>query len=151
MTSVDKDPRQPDRDAKWRLFRVAIGRGWALRCPHCGAGPLYSGWVHLLPACPRCGLVYERNQGDTWLFTTVGDRVFIGLLVAIIFFGVPRDHPRLAILSFIVVGVALIWTTPRRWGVGTALHYLSRAYSKDADDPIPPRVPNETPTNGDER
>jgi hypothetical protein len=93
--------------------------------------------VRLLPRCPECGLVYERNPGDTWLFINVGDRVFIGLWIAIIYFGVPRTNPMLGVLLFLVVGAALVWTTPNRWGVGTALHYLSRAYSKDADDPVP--------------
>jgi len=127
-----------------RLFRAAIRRGWAKRCPHCGLGPLYGGWVRLLPRCPECGLVYERNPGDTWLFINVGDRVFIGLWIVIIYFGVPRTHPMLAVLLFLVVGAALVWTTPNRWGVGTALHYVSRAYSKDADDPIPNDEPRET-------
>lgn len=124
--------------ANARLFRTAIARGWARRCPHCGKGPLYTGWVHLRDRCSHCGLVYERNPGDTWLFTTVGDRIFIGLLIAVVYFGVPRTYPWLAALLFVLVGVALVWTTPGRWGVGTALHYLSRAYAEDADDPIPP-------------
>jgi uncharacterized protein (DUF983 family) len=126
------------------LFGAAIRRGWGRRCPHCGRGPLYSRWIHLLPQCPHCGLVYERNPGDTWLFINVGDRVFIGLWIVIIYFGVPRRHPFLAVFLFLVVGVALVWTTPHRWGVGTALHYLSRAYSNDPDDPIPggDRIPD---------
>lgn len=106
-------------------------------CPHCGQGRLYTGWVTLLDRCPSCSLVYERNAGDTWLFINVGDRVFILVLIAVVYFGVQRTYPRLAVVLFVLVGVALVWTTPRRWGVGTALHYLSRAYANDADDPVP--------------
>src|SRR5262245_61163806 len=120
------------------LFRTAVRRGWAKRCPHCGEGPLYARWIRLLARCPRCGLVYERNQGDTWLFINVGDRLFIAALIVIIYFGLPRTHPWLSVFLFLVVTVAVVWTTPNRWGVGTALHYLSRAYSEDADDPVPP-------------
>jgi len=55
------------------------------------------------------------------------------------YFGVQRVYPRLAVLLFAVVGAALVWTTPNRWGVCTALHYQSRVYSRDQDDPIPDR------------
>jgi uncharacterized membrane protein len=81
--------------------------------------------------------VYERNEGDTWLFTTVGDRIFIGVLIAITYFGVHRNFPRAGAVLFALVGVLLVWTTPNRWGVGTALHYLARLYTEDVDDPIP--------------
>ena len=38
------------------------------RCPNCGRGPLFSGWGHHLERCSVCGLIYERNPGDTWAF-----------------------------------------------------------------------------------
>jgi hypothetical protein len=31
----------------------------------------------------------------------------------------------------------LIWTAPNRWGVGIALHYVSRVYFPDPQDPVP--------------
>ncbi len=36
-----------------------------------------------------------------------------------------------------VLGALLVWTAPNRWGVGIALHYLSRVYWPDPDDPVP--------------
>jgi hypothetical protein len=32
----------------------------------------------------------------------------------------------------------LVWTAPNRWGAGIALHYLSRLYWPDPQDPVPP-------------
>ena len=46
---------------------AALRRGLSRRCPHCGQGALFSGWSHL-DRCSACGLVYERNPGDTWAF-----------------------------------------------------------------------------------
>jgi uncharacterized protein (DUF983 family) len=115
----------------------ALARGWRKRCPHCGDGPLFSGWSHHLDRCSRCGLIYERNPGDTWAFTVIGDRLPIGALVALIYFGVARAHIVIGALLFAVVGVLVVWTAPNRWGVGIALHYLSRRYFADPDDPIP--------------
>jgi hypothetical protein len=84
--------------------------------------------------------VFERNSGDTWAFTVIGDRIPIAAIIAVIYLGVERSHPVLGIALFVIVALVLLWTAPNRWGLGIALHYLSRAYSKDADDPIPPAM-----------
>ena len=56
------------------------------RCPRCGEGKLFQGFLALAPACTACGLSYERlDQGD-------GPAVFI-ILIA----------------GFLVCGLAL-WT-----------------------------------------
>ena len=104
----------------------ALGRGIARRCPHCGQGPLFRGWSHHLERCSVCGLVYERNPGDTWAFTIIGDRLPVAAIIVLIYFGFGRSHPALGILAFLVLGALLIWTAPNRWGAGIALHYLSR-------------------------
>jgi uncharacterized protein (DUF983 family) len=62
------------------LIHTAIGRGLHKRCPHCGEGPIFSGFAHHLECCAVCGLVYERNPGDTWAFTVIGDRLPIALI-----------------------------------------------------------------------
>jgi hypothetical protein len=38
----------------------------------------------------------------------------------------------------VLLAIVAVWTTPNRWGVGIALHYLSRVYWPDPTDPIPP-------------
>lgn len=85
-----------------------------------------------------CGLVYERNPGDTWAFTIIGDRLPIGATIALIYFGVVRSRPVLGFVLLAILTVVLVWTAPNRWGLGIALHYLSRVYWPDPADPIPP-------------
>ena len=120
-----------------KLIRTALGRGLRKRCPHCGKGPLFSGWSQL-ERCSICGLVFTRNPGDTWAFTIFGDRLPIGAIVVLIYFGVVRSHRVLGMtLEFLALAL-LIWTAPNRWGAGIALHYLSRVYWPDPADPIPP-------------
>ncbi len=121
----------------------ALRRGLAKRCPHCGQGRLFSGWSHHLDRCPVCGLVYERNPGDTWAFTVIGDRLPIAAVIALIYFGVVRTHRVLGLAMLAALGAALVWTAPNRWGVGIALHYLSRMYWPDPADPIPGRPPSD--------
>jgi uncharacterized protein (DUF983 family) len=119
------------------LVVTALRRGIRKRCPHCGQGPIFSGWAHHLDACPVCGLVYERNPGDTWAFTIIGDRLPIAAIIVLIYFGFARSHPVLGIATIAALGVVLVWTAPNRWGVGIALHYLSRVYFPDPEDPVP--------------
>jgi uncharacterized protein (DUF983 family) len=116
---------------------TALKRGVMKRCPHCGVGPLFSGLAHHVSRCDHCGLIYERNPGDTWAFTIIGDRLPLGLLVVLIYFGVFRANRAWGFATFLVVGILFVLTSPNRWGVGIALHYLSRVYWPDPADPVP--------------
>jgi hypothetical protein len=81
------------------------------------------------------------------MFVNVADRLFIATLLGIVYFGTHRAYPRLTVLLFVIVGAVLVWTTPNRWGVCTALHYLTRATWPDADDPIPSSTPPDAETS----
>jgi uncharacterized protein (DUF983 family) len=120
-----------------RLIATALERGLRKRCPNCGVGSLFTGWAHHVERCPACGLVYERNPGDTWAFTIVGDRLPVAAIIVMVYFGLGRSHVVLGLAAFVVTGALLVWTSPNRWGVGIALHYLSRIYWPDPDDPVP--------------
>lgn len=39
--------------------------GFMCRCPRCGEGPLFDGYIRIAPACRVCGLSFEGNDtGD---------------------------------------------------------------------------------------
>jgi uncharacterized protein (DUF983 family) len=40
-----------------------LGRTLRLRCPRCGQGRLFSGWVSMPRQCESCGLKFEREPG----------------------------------------------------------------------------------------
>lgn len=44
-------------------FRTLLGRALALRCPVCGQGKLFAGWMSMHKACGHCGTVFEREPG----------------------------------------------------------------------------------------
>lgn len=45
-------------------LRRVLGRALRWRCPHCGQGPIFGGWLNkVLPRCPHCGLSYFREAG----------------------------------------------------------------------------------------
>ncbi len=87
-----------------------------------------------------CGLVYERRPGDTWLYVVAGDRVPIAILVVLVYFDLFRRYSAFRLGLFAAIGVLLVATARARWGVGIALHYLTRRFWPDPDDPIPPPV-----------
>jgi uncharacterized protein (DUF983 family) len=138
---VQQSPTDGERNRRrsngFRLWSVALGRGVRKRCPHCGKGPLFSGWS-FFDRCSICGLVFARNPGDTWAFTIIGDRLPLAVMIVLIYFGVVRSHPVLGLTMLVALLAVAIWTTPNRWGVAIALHYLSRVYWPDPADPIPP-------------
>ncbi len=59
-------------------------------------------------------------------------------MVVIIYFGIFRAHHAAGVAVFALMGVLLVWSSPNRWGVGIALHYLSRVFWPDPADPVPP-------------
>ena len=119
------------------LIRTALGRGLRKRCPHCGEGRLFARWSHL-ERCSTCGLVFVRNPGDTWAFTIFGDRLPIGAMIVVIYFGLGRSHPALGATLLVVLLAVLVISAPNRWGAGIALHYLTRVFWPDPTDPLPP-------------
>jgi uncharacterized protein (DUF983 family) len=120
-----------------RKIATSISRGLSKRFPHCVLGAIFDGWAHHLERCSVCGLVYERNPGDTWAFTILGDRLPVAVLIAIVYFGIFRAHRSAGIVAFAIVGVLFFWSSPNRWGAGIALHYLTRLFWPDPADPVP--------------
>ena len=116
---------------------AALARGLRRRCPHCGEGRLFQGWS-FFERCAVCGLVFACNPGDIWAFTIVSDRVPIGAMIVVLYFGVIRSRPWIGAGLLAVLLALMIWTSPNRWGLSIALHYLSRVYFPDPADPIPP-------------
>lgn len=72
--------------SRFRLF----ARGMAVRCARCGQGGLFRRWTEMVDACPRCGLVFEQEEGY-WvgaltiatvaaLFVTLASSVTVAIL-----------------------------------------------------------------------
>jgi hypothetical protein len=47
-------------------------------------------------------------------------------------------HHALGLIAIGILGALLVITAPNRWGIGIALHYLSRLVWPDPADPVPP-------------
>lgn len=53
---------------KTRYYLKILWRGLRLRCPNCGKGRIYPGWLNLFKmeqTCPHCHVRYERKYGES--------------------------------------------------------------------------------------
>jgi uncharacterized protein (DUF983 family) len=57
----------PNQPSASRRVTSLFTRALRLRCPHCGGGPVFVTWSHLVPNCPVCGLGFERGEQGYWL------------------------------------------------------------------------------------
>ena len=112
------EPRPAAVPSKPRV-RTVLWRGVRRRCPHCGQGPLFSRWITFHPRCANCGLVFLRNQGDTWLYWIVLDRIPIGAGIVAIYFGFRITGFVSGMLFFLAIAGPLFATMPQRQGVGS--------------------------------
>jgi uncharacterized protein (DUF983 family) len=66
------------------MFARALRR----RCPHCGGGPLFRGWLTMADRCPRCGLATNRGEsgyalGAIWFNLLAAEAVNTALWVSV--------------------------------------------------------------------
>jgi uncharacterized protein (DUF983 family) len=47
-----------------RIALRMLGRGLVKRCARCGSGGLFRRWFTMVARCPRCGLLFEREEGQ---------------------------------------------------------------------------------------
>ena len=70
--------------------KLPIGRGLRGRCPRCGEGRLFQGFLSLRPACERCGLDYgfaDAGDGPAVFVILIGGFivVFAALITEIVY------------------------------------------------------------------
>lgn len=51
-------------DTEPRPLMPALMRGWRLRCPNCGGGPMMKGYLKVRNTCPSCGEGLSQHRAD---------------------------------------------------------------------------------------
>lgn len=115
--------------------RTLLWRGLRKKCPQCGEGPLYKGWIKLHEHCPVCGLRYLPDQGDLWGPLLLLDRLlFIIPMVVLFYFGVVKPNWIFLVVFGGGMTLLLVLTAPNRNGASLALDYLIRRKAGDLSD-----------------
>ena len=67
-----------------RAIRPALLKGLRRRCPACGEGALFTGYLSVRPACPRCGEVISHHRADdapAWATILIVSHLMVPLIV----------------------------------------------------------------------
>lgn len=84
--SIAPDPGPHAADALPVRILRACARALRLRCPNCGAGPIFSSWLRLKARCPGCGLALERGeegyQVGSYMFAIVAAEIVFAAIFA---------------------------------------------------------------------
>jgi uncharacterized protein (DUF983 family) len=67
-----------------RSLKVLFGRALLLRCPHCGGGSLFTGFLHMKKRCPTCEILLERGEGDYFIGAYTLNLIAVEILLAIV-------------------------------------------------------------------
>ena len=113
----------PDHDTA-RETGPAMRRGLAGRCPRCGQGQLFTGYLAVVPRCSVCGEPLERHRAaDGPAFITI---TIVGLLLIPILgwsFVVLRPNP-LMLAVIVSVSLTILTLALLRFVKGAFVGYL---------------------------
>ncbi len=131
---MDNRPSHSENNAPARIDKIRAG--FLCRCPNCGKGRLFEGFLKVVDACAVCGFDFTRlNTGD-------GAAIFImqiagGLVVfSALFVQIAYDPPIWAMLLVALPmagGLSLGLMRPGK-GVMIALQMRNRAGQASSDD-----------------
>lgn len=104
--------------------------GLTCRCPRCGEGKLFSGYLKLVPSCDKCGLDLKfADSGDGpaifVIFLVAPLIIAMALVVGALFNPAPYVHLILWIPMTLILSLALL---PPFKGVLVALQYRHDAH-----------------------
>ena len=114
-----------------------FGAGFRGRCPRCGEGRLFNGYISVKPRCSVCGLDYDfADSAD-------GPAVFVMLIIGFIVVGLAlwvevSYGPPLWLHFLLWIPLTLILCLPTlRWlkGIMIALQYSNKAEQGRLDRP----------------
>ena len=116
-----------------------LKRGAQRRCPQCGVGPVYVGWLKLHERCSHCNLKYLADEGDLWAYLVLIDRaVFLFPLVVLIYFRLNNPETLWFYFSSGLIAFSLVYTFPHRNAMGLAMDYWMRRKCGDLAEPTQP-------------
>ena len=113
-----------------RPMRPAMLRGWRRRCPNCGKGAMFAGYLKVRDSCAACGEDLHHHRADDGpAYLTI---LIVGHLMApLIMWAFVKFRPDPLVLSTVFavgcVGLSL-YLLPRLKGVVVAIQWAKRMH-----------------------
>lgn len=113
-----------------RPARDAMLRGFARKCPCCGKGDMFEGYLRVAHACDTCGQAFHHHRADDgppWLTMLIVGHLMAPLLHIV--FVQFRPEPLVLFAIFAAGCVALsLFLLPRLKGLMIAFQWSRRMY-----------------------
>ncbi len=120
----------PHNEATWPQ---ALMRGTFRRCPQCGDGPLFIGYLKTIPTCPVCGFDVARiNRGDDGPAFITMSLVLCLILPVILWANIHYDWPLIPSLTYalLITGAASLVLLPLVKGAFIAALWKAKTNNK---------------------
>lgn len=133
MTHVESEtydvaPNRPlhgESLADVRPLKPALLRGWRRRCPHCGTGSMFSGFLKVRAKCPVCDEAFHHQRADdgpAYLTILIVGHLMAPLLLVV--FTTWRPEPLVLFTTFAVGTIGLsLYLLPRLKGAIVAFQW----------------------------
>lgn len=133
-----------DTETGERPLWPALRRGFACRCPKCGAGPLLHNYLKVRDHCPVCGEAFLHHRADDGpAYLTI---LIVGHLMAPLIYWVFvtwRPEPVVMATMFTIgTGVLALALLPRLKGAIVALQWAKRMHGFATDPSTDPALSN---------
>ena len=122
-------------DIQERPMKPAMLRGFRRRCPNCGKGHLFDGYLKVVDSCPECEQTLSHHRADDGpAYLTI---LVVGHLLAVLLHVVWtqfRPEPWVMAVGFSVFCVALsLYLLPRLKGVVVNIQWAKRMHGFGSD------------------
>ena len=118
-----------------RETKPAMLRGWRGKCPNCGMGPMFIGYLKVRTTCEFCSedLYHHRaDDGPAYIAILVCGHLLAPIMMFV--FETWRPDPIVLTVGFVVVFVALaLYLLPRIKGVIVALQWAKQMHGFGRD------------------
>lgn len=101
-----------DAAAPPRNRRTILIRGLRRRCPWCGQGELFSRWLKIRERCPRCGLIFEREEASFLGSLTLNFGVTVAAWIALLVTWLAMTLPDVRWQPLLVTSMAVVILLP---------------------------------------
>lgn len=113
-----------------RPARQAMIRGWKQRCPNCGSGPLFKGYLKVRDSCPVCSQPLHHHRADdgpAYLTILIVGHILGPLMLWA--FVEYRPDPWVLVTVFSITSVAMsLYMLPRLKGAVIGLQWAKRMH-----------------------
>lgn len=113
-----------------RAWWPAVRRGWTCKCPACGRGAIFSGYLKVIAHCPACNEALHHHRADDappyFTMTVVGHVVVAGILLV-----ERRYQPELWVQMVLWLPMTVLlslWLLPRIKGALIGLQWAMRMH-----------------------